>query len=449
MRLILIFTLFLFSTIFSQQKNSNKNVRKYTLSNCIELALQNNPKIKAVKLGENISESHIEQLKSANYPQLDLRISTITLDEDPNFIFPSFNMGPITVEEQNIKLMDKFSVMGSLNLQYALWTGGYLKALNSQAESALAISKLQTEKSKIDLTTEVKKRYFAVIMLKKLLVVSNETSTILNALLELTEKIYEGGSVSVSTTDFLKYKMYITFFNTVVLEINTKNDLAKAALRNSMGLNSDADFELEDAEPLDSLIVDNHLEIASLAYTSNPLWGIANNAKKVFEYKIDEIKSEYYPKFGLFAGYQAIHNKYNYGMATPTNKSQWLVGVGMEMSIFNGFRTANKQEEEEIKLLQLEEKIKELSNGINILAYKATLEVNAGYKKLLEFRELESIAKKNKRIIENAYNNDLVETQDFIEAQLYESFVLSQLYNAEYSYSIALADLENIIGKSK
>jgi outer membrane protein len=463
MRLILIFTLFLFSSIFSQQKNSNKTVKKYTLINCIELALQNNPKIKAVKLGEDISESHIQQLKSANYPQVDLRISTVTLDEDPNFIFPSFTMeiapidlggvvlqsDPITVAEQNVKLMDKFSVLGSINMQYALWTGGYLKALNNQAETALKISKLQTEKSENDLISEVKKRYYAVIMLKKLLVVSEEISSILNAVLKLTEKIYEGGSITVSTTDYLKYKMYISFFNTVMLEIKTKNDLAKAALLNSIGLKSDSEFQLEDAQPLDSLTINDHLEIVSLAYASNPLWEIANNAKKVFEYKIDEIKSEYYPKFGLFAGYQAIHNNYNYGMVTPTNKSQWLLGVGMEMSIFNGFRTSNKQEEEEIKLLQLEEKINELNNGINILAYKAALEVNSGYEKLLEFRKLEAIAKKNRRIIENAYNNDLLETKDFIEAHLYESFVLSQLYNAEYNYSIALADLENIIGKSK
>jgi hypothetical protein len=79
----------------------------------------------------------------------------------------------------------------------------------------------------------------------------------------------------------------------------------------------------------------------------------------------------------------------------------------------------------------------------------ATLEVNSGYNKLVEFQKLEAIAKKNKRIVENAYNNDLLETQEFIEANLYESFILSQLYTAEYNYSIAIVDLENIIGKRK
>jgi outer membrane protein TolC len=147
-------------------------------------------------------------------------------------------------------------------------------------------------------------------MLQKLLEVSDETSSLLNAVLELTENIYNGGSMTISTTDFLKYQMYMSFFDTIVEEIVSKNKIAKAALLYSMGLSSDFNLILEEAKPLDSLTIKDHLEIVDLAYSSNPLWKIANSAKNVFQYKIDEVNSEYYPRFGLFAGYTGIYNSY-------------------------------------------------------------------------------------------------------------------------------------------
>lgn len=461
MRILILAILIFTNIVISQEKEVANKVKKFNVEECINLALKNNPKIKAVRYGEDISESHIKQLESANYPQLDFRLTAMTLDDNPNFIFPSFTMeidpidlggiviqsDPIKVEEQNIKLMDKFSVLSSVNMQYALWTGGYLAALNSQAETALEISKLQSIKTENEIIAEVKKRYFAVIMLQKLQGVADETSSMLNAALTIMETIYNGGSMTVSTPDYLKYKMYMSFFDTIVDEIVSKNELAKAGLLFSMGLNSNSNFILEEPKSLDSLTVKDYSEIVNLAYNGNPLWKITENAKNIFKYKVDEVNSEYYPRFGIFAGYTNIYNNYEYGMVTPTNKNQWHVGIGMELSIFNGFRTTHKANEEKIKQLQLEEKINELRNGIDILAHKATIEVKTGYKKLLEFRDLLVIAQKNKRIIENAYNNDLVETKDFIEANLYESFILSQLYTAEYNYSIAIVELENIIGK--
>ena len=49
-----------------------------------------------------------------------------------------------------------------------------------------------------------------------------------------------------------------------------------------------------------------------------------------------------------------INNAYKYGLVSDVNKFSWTVGVGMQLPIFNGFRTSAEVDEAQYRL----EKIK-------------------------------------------------------------------------------------------
>jgi outer membrane protein len=62
-------------------------------------------------------------------------------------------------------------------------------------------------------------------------------------------------------------------------------------------------------------------------------------------------------------------------------------------------------------------------------------------------REAMLAAEENRDLNERAYQNELVETKDGLEAQLMESFMQAQHYKVLYDHAEAKAHLSLVIGK--
>ncbi|MCB9248386.1 MAG: hypothetical protein H6613_07490 [Ignavibacteriales bacterium] len=65
--------------------------------------------------------------------------------EIPSLNIPGLELGGIQIPEQNIKLFDKTMVMGSVELVYPLYTGGFISSLIGQAEGGLLIAKRRSK----------------------------------------------------------------------------------------------------------------------------------------------------------------------------------------------------------------------------------------------------------------------------------------------------------------
>ncbi len=55
------------------------------------------------------------------------------------------------------------------------------------------------------------------------------------------------------------------------------------------------------------------------------------------EAKVSEAKSGYFPKLALMGSLNIISNAYDKGMMTPTNKTNWMAGIGLEIPDFQWF----------------------------------------------------------------------------------------------------------------
>ena len=60
----------------------------------------------------------------------------------------------------------------------------------------------------------------------------------------------------------------------------------------------------------------------------------------------------------------------------------------------------------------------------------------------------QSFAEENRKLNVRAYQEEMVETKDVIEAQLVESFASASLYRARHELRTALADLDFLVGKA-
>lgn len=460
---ILQVSLFLFVVSFSKifpQDSLNIKPSKLSLKDCIEIALENNHQIQASREGAKIAAAQKKQAESGYWPQLSLKAAYSLMDQDPSFVLPAFkmnipidflgqtlNFNDITVPEQDVKLMDKQNLHGELSFTYPIYTGGKVQSVNRQAEYGYNIAKEETRKTDLEVKYDVKSYYYAVVLTENLYSIGKEALDRLEATLSLTESLYKNGSGKVTKIDYLRNKVMVDQVRSLVSGIKGKIELSKEALRFVLGSDIPLNFEISSNEIPDVNYNLNADSIINETYYYNPDWSKVNSAVEVFKSKIDEANSGFLPSFALFGSLNQNINSYQYGIVNKDNKTMWTVGLGLQMPIFSGFRTSGEVEEAKARLNKTMDEKRLLHDAIALQVRNACNDIKTIEDQLKKTLEAKNTAEENRSLNERAFQQDMVEAKDLIEAQIMESFVKAQYQKTLYDHFLAQAKLEKIIGK--
>lgn len=442
-----------------QKPGLKEKVKVLTLNDCIKIALENNHRIKASREDINIAEAQKKQAESGYWPQINANALYSLTNQDPMFILPGFkmnlppisimgytlNMNDIDVPQEDIKLMDKQNVHASINLTYPLYTGGKVQALNREAESGITIARQNYRKSSLEVEYNVKRLYYAVILAQKIYKIGTDALDRLKVTLELTESLYKNGSGKTTKLDYLKNKVIVDQVKTLVDEVKKNITTAKEALKFTMGTNEK--FNLPDtAIPFDTLNR-NENYLLGQAYNDNPDWSKLNSAVSIYKAKIDEAYSNYLPSVAIIGSFNQNFNSYKYGITNEANSSIWMIGLGAEVPIFNGFRTRNEVDEAEAELKKISEQKSLLHDAIAFQIKDAINKVTSSIEEVKNTLEAKESATENRSLTERAFKQDMAQAKDLIEAQIMESLMDVQYQKALYDHAVANAQLDLLIGK--
>jgi outer membrane protein len=448
-------------SLLSQTERESKPI-KLNLEKCIELTLSNNKSRGVAVQSIKAAEAKVKQAQSGHYPSLDLNAAYSYLDEDPNFVMPGFQMQipPISlgslsipslifpVPDQNVKLANKQNFLTGLDLVLPLFTGGKISSYIDQAKAGLAIAQQDSRSNDEEIIYETKKMFFAVVLARNLDSIATDTYERMKATLSLTETLYQNGSGRITKSDYLKNKMMVEALKTMCEQAGGELQIAKAALINTMGLEWNTTIDLEEAS-LPQIVNNRSLEeMMNLLYSSNPMFAKMENALTAYSAKVDEIKSDYFPSFALFGSYKKIFNSYDYGMVTPENKNLWIVGIGMKLNIFNGWRTESAIEEKEAELNKLEGQKHLLHSGLTLKLQYLYYKFQAALKKESASQNAMESAAENRIIVEKGYFNDILEFDELMQAQLMESFMKAQYQLIRFECSDFEAQLNMLLAQN-
>ena len=176
------------------------------------------------------------------------------------------------VPEQDIKLMDEDSFMASLNATWLLYDGGMRKGLREQSMAGIEAAKQEARRTDLEIVDSVRRYFYGAVLARQLRQVGNDTLARMEATLNLTETMYKEGSGKVTKADFLDNKVMVESLRAMVALLEKNEEMAKAALANTMGLSwqdtvTPADQEIPFA-PF-SLSLD---KMVSGAYEFSPDW---------------------------------------------------------------------------------------------------------------------------------------------------------------------------------
>jgi len=444
-----------------------------SLQQCIDSALQKNHVRSVSRYSLEIAEAQHQQALSGYWPQLSARANYSIMDQDPNFIFPSQNismphgsalvmqvtnpavpggsvqmpLSELPIPEQNVKLMDRKNFVASLNATLPLYTGGQVEAIVRQAEQGMKAAREEGRRADLQIAYDTTRYYYGAVLARELVQIGKDVLIRMEVTLDLTENLYTKGSGKVKKTDYLRNKTFVEWLRTAVTNLEANEQLARAALTNSMGV----EWENPVVPALQELPFTPATvalqQLVSGAYRFNPDWARLEAGLAAADAKIDEANSGHLPKVGLFGSLTYIENAYDKGIVTPDNKNSWVIGIGMELPLFNGFRTSGEVREAKARLEKLKQQQLLLKEGIALQVKHIYIQLMSSQLQKASSEAAAISSEENRSLNERAYREELVETKDVLEAQMIESLMKAQYQKALYDHLSARATMDFVVGR--
>jgi outer membrane protein TolC len=456
-KILLVFLLLCARSVVADGKVSQ--YQGLTLDDCIRIALEKHQSLQVSRAALEMAEAQYHQAMSAYWPQLDIHIGASRADQDRTFSLQGSvslpgelaNIGPKPIKsiplDMNLKLMDRDILSASVNLSYPIFTGGKRHAIVNQAKHGIDIAKQGVRKSTLSIIRDIKRFYYGAEFARRMEQLTSDTLERFQVIEELTELLFQNGSLRVKKTDYLRTKTTTAVTRAMLHEAHYATELAYQALANSMGLEWTEELSLRfNTEPfrlnqdLQALIDD--------AENFNPDIQQLHLAIMASEEKITEARSGYYPRLSLGIAGHKIWSDFESGVINSDNQEGWTIGLELKWNLFDGFKTSAKVDQAKAEIRKLESQKILLNQATALLIKQHLLRLKSANQQIDDFSVAVKYAAQNRDLHIRAYREEMVKTQDVLESQVTEAFVQSSLYRARYNLNKALYSLEFQIGQN-
>ncbi|MCQ8105065.1 TolC family protein [Methylomonas sp. SURF-2] len=446
----------------------NDPQRQLSLDDCIRIALEKHQSLNVSAANLAMAEAQYQQAMSAYWPRIAAQVNASRADQDRTFAMDGqFSLPrnmtaalggalgpqvgaalaqPIPIN-MDVKLADRDLMQSSLNLTYPVFTGLKREALVAQAEKGVKLAEQGQRKTNLEVVRDVKKYFYAAQFARQMEKLADDTLERFKALEGLTEQLYQHGSLKVKKTDYLRTKTTTAVTRTLLSEARYAREMAHEALGNAMGQGWDESFML--AEPEAATPVNADLQqLVEAARNFNPDIQQLKLAVQISDDQIIEARSGYFPLIGVQAEVYDIQTPYHGGLTNAANRDGWTIGVGMQWNLFDGFQTAGRVNQAKAQQRKLESQQILLDQAMALRIKQQFLSIRSANEQTRDSREAVGFASENRKLHVRAYQDELVETKDVIEAQIVETFAQSTHYRARHALEMGLLELEYLIGRN-
>jgi len=415
----------------------NKNLMKLTLQDCFDIAFQNNQIRPASQYAVQIAQAQQKQALSSNWPQFINRISFMRTRDN-------INVGLMGFE---IDLLSKNILQTGIFYNYSFYTGGKRSAIIKQANAGIKIAKQEFRRTDLEVIYNVKKMYYGVVFANNVQKTGRDAFKRLEIIREISERLYKAGSGSVTKADYLKNTLIVKWVGSMVVVLESNVKLAKAALKNMIGLTWDTRIKISEKKiPFEPHQGDLSLLISD-TYVFNPDWMKFKAGLEAVEAGVEDAKSGRIPKAAIFGSVKYFDSSQSGALMTDDNKHMWTVGVGVEVPLFDGFLTKNKIREAKLRLAKVKREKILLKEGLALQIQHIFFQMQRAAKQHDFIIDALETARDNRELNDRAFQNDMVELEDVINAQIMENFLQAYYQKILYDYIEAQAHLEYAVAK--
>lgn len=415
------------NTLFAQQK--------FSLSECIQIGLENNYSIKIAKNQEAISAEYRKAGRSAILPKVDANAG---LNQSINDTRQVFVTGGINERDAAKTTTQNANVL----LTWTLFDGLKMFAAYDRLKELEKLGEVNTKAMLQTVVADIIINYYAIVAAQEQLKASKEALEVSNSRLLIAENKVKVGSGS--TLDLLNAKVdYNADYSNYLKQLETIQNL-KIRFNELLILPVDNSFDLVDSIPFA-----NMLDISAMykrLNDQNPQLLSAKSKQRIAELNIKEVNADRYPTLRLNSGYNFNNQNAEAGFFIENRTKGFNYGVSASFNIFNGLLQSKKEKIAKMELQTAE---------IDVLNTKQNLEANwfalvSSYQNNLTLLKLEGenqqVSKRNLEISNDKYKLGGISSYQLREAQRNYIEANSRFVNALYQYKLAETSLLELAG---
>jgi len=457
------------------------------LNKAIDLAIQNNAMNRISKLNLQMADAQYQQALSANYPSLDAifyanrdKNDTIfqqrgyfTLSSEYSKIFAlantlnipagaardaaqatisampanAFPQGQINADIDSIA-KGRDTVVGQLEVNYPLYTGGKISSIIEQARLNKDIKREAINRDENSVVYDVKKYFYGYVLTNELYNLVDGIYSNMKFSRDLTKDFLENGtSLEIKKTDYLNIKLLTSLIESTRAKIDLNRKMLEGAIANVMGLkyNDTIKIVYEEQKILKQNIALQ--ELVKEAMRLNPDVKTINLALKIKDEQIKEKKADYYPMVNVFGNISHTYNSYEYGYLNEDDENRWSIGLAVKMNLFNGFKTKNEVIEKRVDKSIINEKKLFLEDAVALQLKNEFIKSSIGFNQVQILKDAVKTAKENSKMNFKGYQYEMVEARDLVQSQLMEVYVKSDYLKNVHDYLLSLATIDKLVGR--
>ena len=466
-----------------------------SLDECVARARANNHKRKISRFEIDMAQALHRQALSGYWPQIDFEAGVQRSDQAVNFLLPTQSLsvpaanisippttalvtipanafGPgfppanvqlpvasgagtittspqtLAVPAQSLKVLDRDLASGNLKATYLLFDGGLRKGLREQSVANIEAMTAEAHRTDLEVEDSVLRMYWGAVLAHQLANLGNDVLARMQITLRLTETYVNEATGKVNRTNYLFNKVIVESIRSALAELEKNETLARAALANDMGLAWNASVRPADVTLPEPPVAGALDQLVGETYQFNPDWQKLEAGIRAADAALDTVRSDNYPKLAITGSLRRFWNgSYNGGLATSQNLTGWTIGAGMQVPIFNGLLTHNKTLEALARVRKLKETQLLLKDGLGLQVKSLLTETESARKIMSATHSALESADENRELTMQAYENDMMEPEKVVQAQLIAALIHAQYLKSRYDALSVSSQLSALVGR--
>ena len=441
-------TIVLITVLFASlaQAQEQKRVHAFSLADAVTYAQKNNVQVKNALLDIDAQIQTNREIASAALPNISTNLSGTNFLTIPTSLLPGQIFGGAAGTFIPVQFGTKYNSTYGANFNQLLFDGQVFIALQARATS-LDWKKKNAALTEENIKANIYKIYYQLSASKTQLNILDANIDRLQKLANDAAIMYKNGFAEKLDVD--KVNVQLNNLQTEKLKANNSVTIGFMGLKMLMGMPIKDSLVLTDVINESSLSTDVLFE-NDFQYGVRKDFQYLTTVKKLSEFNVKRYQLSYLPTISINGAYTKNAQRTKFDFFDNTN-GLWfktsLIGLNVNLPIFNGFATVSKIKKAKIELQQVENQLAAMKNNIDNELSQAKLNYMSSVA-TVEFQ------KKNMQLAENVYsqtkkkfeagtgsNTEISAAQaDLVSAQ-------NNFMNALYAALIAKVDLLKASGK--
>lgn len=424
------------------------SAQTYSLQQAQDYAVKNSINSANAKLDVDLARAKKNEVTGIGLPQVSGSFDLKDYLQIPTSLLPGdFLPGGTPGTFVPVKFGTKYNATGGLSISQLLFSSDYLVGLQASKTYMELAQKAET-RTKIETITSVSKAYYGTLVAKERFKLLDANIIRLEKMLADMTAMNKSGYIEKIDVD----RVEVNYNNLLVEKEKTERliNLSEALLKFQMGIDVNQSISLSDS--LGTFI--NNLNEASNSKASPSArieYSLLESQNKLNELDLKRYKMNYLPSLVAYGSFSKQAQRAEFDIFDP--KLKWypisLIGVTLNVPIFDGLQKNYKIEQAKINLLKSKNSLDQVQKSINLEANNATTSYTNALATLKYQKKNIELAERVYQTTKIKYDQGVGSNLEVINAQASYREALVNYYAAIYDALVSKTDLDKALGNIK